>query len=151
MPLQSYFFKFFVLFSSTILIIFTVWYFLVREESVDWVSSHVIHQSSPYAVTTTDDGKVIVDNVVLGYGFSLPAGFKTSGARNFSFFLEEDDQKLCAIRHYYLEMSRGSSTATKLVVPIKTGQLVFELAESAGEKADCAVYLKQIESSLITD
>ncbi|MDO8667751.1 MAG: hypothetical protein Q7K35_01480 [bacterium] len=120
---------------------------MVREESFDWISSQVVHQVSPYAVTETDK-YLIVDNVVLGYEFRMPKDFKTAGARNLSFFMEEAGGKKCEIRHYYIRADKQKTIAIegeKIVIPFKEVKLIFELAEPKMEKTACAEYLKQIK------
>lgn len=151
---NNYSVKIIILFVATFIGLFAIWYALVREESVDWITSRVVRQVSPYAVAASDDGEVIIDNVVIGYYFSLPPGFKTTGARNLTFYLEEDGRKKCEIRHYYNRAGKGKSataTAEKIVIPLKEIELIFELAGAGTEKTDCARYLEQIKADLIAD
>jgi len=146
---QNNFIKFLVLFVFTSANIFMVWSFMIREEGPDWLNSQVAHQVSPYTITETDRG-AIINNIVMGYEFKLPAGFKTTGARNFSFFLEEDGKKKCEIRHYLSadRVKKISSGDGKVVILFNNAELVFELVVAETEKAFCAEYLKQIEDSL---
>lgn len=149
---QNYFNKIVILFIATFANIFVVWYFMIRAESSDWISSLVVHQVSPYAVTE-DGGGLIINNVIMGYEFKLPQGFKTIGARNFSFFMEEDGQKKCEIRHYHVNADKAKqllSDDKKAVVLLNDAKLVFELADQ-GETNDCLKYLSQIEANLTTD
>jgi len=127
---QNYFKKIAVLFLATFAGIFAVWYGLVKQESVDWLVGQVAHQVSPYAVSETYDGAIIT-NVVAGYAFTLPPGFKTTGARNLSFYLEDGGGKKCEIRH----KADGSN-------------LVFELVNE-NEAAVCKKYLERIKKSVI--
>lgn len=150
---QNYFNKFAILFIITFANIFVIWYFMIREESSDWISSWVVHQVSPYAIAE-DSGGLTVNNVIMDYEFSLPKGFKTTGARNFRFFMEEDGQKKCEIRHYYVSADKAkelSSDAGKVVIPFNNTKLVFELVGTETEKNFCAKYLQQIEDSIITN
>lgn len=128
---QNYFFKIFVLFVATFTGIFAIWYSLIRAESADWITSQIVHQASPYAVTTADNGEIIIGNALAGYEFKLPLGFKTNGARNLSFYLEDGGVKKCEIRH-------------------QAKNLVFELADQK-EKNDCGKYLSEIKNSLAVD
>ena len=126
---------------------------MIREESADWISSQVVHQVSPYAIAENSSG-LIIDNVIMGYEFKLPQGFKTIGARNFSFFMEEEGQKKCEIRHYYINADKAkklSSDDKKIVVSLDNTKLVFELVGTKTEKDFCAKYLKQIEASITTE
>ncbi|MDP2709350.1 MAG: hypothetical protein Q8O93_04915 [bacterium] len=129
MPTNNYFFKIIILSAATMSGLFAIWYALARQESVDWVVGQVGHQVSPYAVTDTGDGMIVTD-VVRGYTFILPAGFKTSGARNLSFYLEDAGVKECEIRHYYNQSAR------------------FELIDGIKTSA-CVKYLDKIEKSLV--
>lgn len=124
---------------ATFASIFIIWYSLVRPESSDWLVAQVVHQVSPYAVSQTPDG-LIIGNVVAGYEFKTPPGFKTLGARNLSFYLEEEGVKKCEIRHY---VKRAGVVA-------KAENLVFELTDKR-EKDVCGKYLLSIRNSLAVD
>jgi hypothetical protein len=89
----------------------------------------------------------------MGYEFRLPGGFQTVGARNFSFFMEEDGRKICEIRHYYINANRAKqllSDDKKAVVLFNQAKLVFELANKE-EINDCAKYLLEIKNNLAVD
>ncbi|MDD4900926.1 MAG: hypothetical protein PHS62_02315 [Patescibacteria group bacterium] len=147
----NYYNKIVILFIATFANIFIMWYFLVREESVDWISSQIIHQASPYAMTVAEDGKVIIDNVILGYGFVLPKGFETAGAKNLSFYIMADGGKKCEIKHYYVRADKAGGEAAdtrKMIIPFRSNNLIFELTGSEADKSLCAGYLKQIKDSL---
>lgn len=128
MAQQNYLRKFIILFIATIAAIFAIWYAMIRQESADWITGQVVHQTSPYIVANLNDGTVIIDNVVAGYEISLPKGFKTNGARNLIFYLEEGGRKKCLIRH-------------------QAKNLVFELVDDK-EKDVCGRYLNEIKNSL---
>lgn len=150
---QNYFNKIVILFIATFANIFVIWYFMIRAESSDWISSRVAHQVSPYVITEHSSG-LIVDNVILGYEFRLPQGFKTIGARNFSFFMEEGGEIKCEIRHYYINADRAkklSSDDKKAVILLNNAKLVFETVGTETGKTVCAKYLKQIEDSITMD
>ncbi|OGF24552.1 hypothetical protein A3H09_00605 [Candidatus Falkowbacteria bacterium RIFCSPLOWO2_12_FULL_45_13] len=150
----DYSIKITVLFLSTLVSIFIIWYALVREESADWISAQIVHQASPYAVTEAADGRLIVDNVVMGYGFNLPRGFKTAGARNLEFYREEDGKKTCPAKHYNIiakQADAGTESDGRVIVPYNGLVLVFDLTGPASEWADCMGYLKQIKPTLFTE
>jgi|GEM_PF-1635355 len=150
---QSYFNKIVILFIFTFINIFIIWFFMIREESSDWISEQVIHQVSPYVITD-DNGGLTVDNVIIGYEFRLPLGFNTVGARNLSFSLEKDGQKLCEIKHYYVNVNKAKkleSDSEKSVILFNNTKLVFELAGKNTEKDLCSKYLASIENSLIVN
>lgn len=149
---QNYTLKFIFLFLATFAGIFAIWFVLMREESVDWLSSQIIHQVSPYAITDTEDG-LIVSNVLLGYGFDLPKGFKTNGAKNLILFKEEADIKKCEIKHFYLNIGKTNGLAeneARLIMPLRQQKLVFELMNES-EIKDCGKYLVRIKSSFAVD
>lgn len=148
---QNYTLKFLILFLATGAGIFAIWYALMREESVDWLSSQISHQVSPYAVTETEDG-LIITNVLIGYGFDLPTGFKTTGAKNLVLFREEAGGKKCEIKHFYLNAAKAKGLAdieTRLIIPLRQRKLVFELVNKS-EIDDCGKYLEEIKSSVVS-
>ena len=149
---QNYSAKIIVLFLATLAGIFVIWYALIREQSADWISSQIVHQASPYAVSEIGNG-LIINNVILNYEFRLPRGFKTDGARNLNFFMEEADRQKCEIRHYYLNEGKARGLAageTRLIIPLRRQKLVFELVNQA-EKGRCEGYLKQIKVNSTTE
>ncbi len=133
---SNYFLKITVLFLATGAGIFAIWYALIREDSAVWLTSQVVHQASPYAVTETDDG-LIIGNVVAGYEFSLPRGFKSLGARNLTFYLGAAGEKTCEIRHY-VKKSGGK---------LKAENLIFELVDK--NENGCEKYLSVIKNSVL--
>lgn len=122
--------KIIILFLATLAGIFAIWFALIRQESADWLVGQVAHQVSPYAVSETSDGAIIT-NVVADYAFTLPPGFKTTGSRNLSFYLEQGGEKKCETRHR-----------------IEGGNFVFELIDES-EISICGRYLKKIKNSVI--
>jgi hypothetical protein len=143
---QNYTIKFLILFLATGAGIFAIWYALVREESVDWLSSQIAHQISPYAIAETEDN-LIINNAVVGYEFSLPNKFKALGSRKLVLFIEEAGEKKCEIRHYYLKSGEALENQTKVVLSAKYGKLVFEL-EDKNQTNDCEVYLLEIKKNI---
>ena len=141
-----------ILFLATFAGIFAIWYALIREESVDWVSAQISHQSSYYAITEIDTG-LAVSNVLIGYDFNLPKGFKAIGIRNLNIYIEEGGLKKCEIKHSYLNANKARGLVdneTKLIIPLRQQVLVFELLNKA-EKDDCGKYLREIKNSLVID
>ena len=142
--------KILILFLATFAGIFSIWYALMREESVDWVVGQISHQASPYAVTETEDG-LIISNVLIGYGFDLPKGFKTTGAKNLVLYREEAGVKQCEIKHFYFNANKANGLAdseTKLIIPVRQQKLAFELVDKS-EINDCKKYLQNIKDSLV--
>jgi len=148
---KNYYNKIVILFIATFANLFLLWFFMIRPEGLDWISSQIVHQVSPYAVSETKNG-LIINNVVMGYEFSLPKGFKTAGARNLTVYLETDGRKKCEIKHYYVQANKVEkliSDDNKVVYLLNNARLIFEPIGAAEEKTLCAKYLKQIEASLM--
>lgn len=133
---NNYFTKILALMLATAAGIFAIWFALIRQDSADWITSQVVHQASPYAVSEDGDG-LIISNVVAGYEFKAPVGFKSAGARNLSFYLENGGQKKCEIRHY----------VKKPKVKLEKENLVFELTNQ--EEIGCEKYLLTIRDSVL--
>ncbi|MBI4779201.1 hypothetical protein HY797_01975 [Candidatus Falkowbacteria bacterium] len=143
---KNYTLKIVLLFLATGAGIFAIWYALMREESVDWLSSQISHQASPYAITVTEND-LIISNVISGYEFILPNKFKTLGSKNLVLFIEEAGKKKCAIRHYYLKSGEALENQAKVVLSAKYGKLVFESADK-NQTNDCGKYLLEIKKNI---
>lgn len=146
MARQNYTLKFIILFLATFAGILAIWYSMIRQESADWITSQVVHQVSPYAVTATGQS-LIVSNVVAGYEFVLPGNFQTSGARNLILWREQDGRQFCLIKHYYIKPASAARIADNEYGFIKSagsGQLVFELVNQA-EKDACQEELEAMK------
>ena len=149
---KKYTIKILILFLATGLSIFAIWYALMREESVDWLSSKITHQVSPYAITEDETG-LIISNVIIGYGFNLPKGFKTAGAKNLNFFMGEAEAKKCEIKHYYLSSNKANGleiNEARLIIPLRQQKVVFELVDMS-ESSSCGKYLDSIENSFLAN
>ncbi len=149
---KNYTVKFLILFLATFAAVFAIWYTLMREESVNWLSSQIVHQISPYVIAETEDD-LIVSNPLMGYDFSLPKGFKTNGAKNISFFMEEGGVKKCQIKHYYLNANKANNLEaqeTRLIIPLLQKKLVFDLVNKS-EINDCGKYLLEIKNNIVVD
>jgi hypothetical protein len=126
---------------------------MIREESSDWISTQVVHQVSPYVVSE-NSGRLSVENVVLGYHFNLPRGFRTVGARKFILFLEKENEQECAIKHYNLAAEKAKtivSDGQREVVLFNNSKLIFESIGTSVEKDICSKYLKDISQSVLFD
>lgn len=147
---KNYTIKILILFIATFVGIFAIWYAMVREESVDWISSQVAHQVSPYAITETDSS-IIIGNVVMGYEFSLPKDFKTVGSRNLTLFIEEAGQKKCEIKHSVIGADKAKQLIVdnnRAVISLRESKLIFELVNQE-EKNNCEKYLLGIRNNLM--
>jgi hypothetical protein len=149
---RNYTIKILILFLATFASIFAIWYALMREQSVDWLSSQIAHQISPYTITENEDG-FFIDNMLLGYGFSLPEGFRTNGAKNLVLFIDEAGQKKCEIKHFYINADKDNGLAaseTTLIIPFHQQKLVFELVNKTDQDV-CIEYLDEISRSVINN
>jgi len=147
---KNYTIKILILFLATLVSIFAIWYVLMREESVDWLSSQISHQLSPYVMAENENG-FFIDNTLLGYGFNLPEGFKTNGAKNLVLFMGEADKKKCEIKHFSLDTNKANglmTDETKFIIPSDRKKLVFELVNK-NEINDCEKYLMEIKNSIM--
>ncbi|MFA4833972.1 MAG: hypothetical protein WC619_03965 [Patescibacteria group bacterium] len=75
-----------------------IWWALVREESVEWITGQIVHNPSPYAVTLLEDGRTIVGNVVKGFEITLPPGWQAKELRSPSFYLNENEALVCEVK-----------------------------------------------------
>jgi hypothetical protein len=146
---KNYTIKIFILFLTTCISIFVIWYALMRHESVDWLSSQIAHQISPYFMVETENG-FTVHNMLFGYNFNLPENFKTNGSKNLVLFIDEADQKKCEIKHFLIKANSLEVSETRLIVPMRQQELVFELVNKA-EKDACAKYLEEIKKSVVSN
>lgn len=149
---KNYTIKIFILFLTTCISIFGIWHVLMRHESVDWLSSQIAHQISPYIMAETENG-FIIKNVLLGYSFNLPEDFITQGSRNLVLFINEAGQKKCEIKHFYInnnEVNDLATNETKLVIPLNDKKLIFELINKT-ERDACKGYLDEINKSVISN
>ena len=146
---KDYTIKILILFLATGAGVFAIWYTMIREQSADWISAQVVHQVSPYAVTETEDG-LIISNVLIGYGFDLPKGFKTTGAKNLVLFREEAGVKKCEIKHHFSRAEKAADSQAKIVLSAESGGLVFELVNQ-NEINDCGKYLREIKDNAVVN
>jgi len=149
---KNYAIKILFLFLATGAGIFAIWYALMREESVDWVSAQIAHQPSYFAITETDRG-LIISNVLAGYDFNMPKGFKATGARNLDMYMEGEGKKQCEIKHSVRPAGKAGGLAaaeTRLIIPFGRQKLVFELVDKS-EINDCGKYLMVIKNNLVGD
>ncbi|MFH0956043.1 MAG: hypothetical protein V1801_02415 [Candidatus Falkowbacteria bacterium] len=149
---KNYTLKILILFLATSAGIFAIWYALMRDESVDWLSSQIVHQASPYVMTETEDG-LFVSNVLLGYGFNLPEDFKTTGSKNLSFFMEEAGEKKCEIKHSVVTEDTANKfmpSNSRAVISLRELKFIFELANTA-EQDVCGKYLEEIKNIVFSD
>ncbi|MFA5359711.1 MAG: hypothetical protein WC349_02010 [Patescibacteria group bacterium] len=149
---KKYTIKFFILLLTTCISIFGIWYALMRHESVDWLSSQIAHQISPYVMVETENG-FTVRNMLFGYNFNLPENFKTNGSKNLVLFIDEAGQKKCEIKHFYVNGNKANDLVadeTRLIIPLNDKKLIFELINKT-EKDACAKYLEEIKKSVVSN
>jgi len=95
---KNYVLKIIVLMVSTMLGVWLIWYTMVREESIDWISGQIIHQAYPYAITQLEDSRVIVGNVVKGFEVTLPAGWQVKEVKHPIFYYSRNEETICEIK-----------------------------------------------------
>lgn len=91
-----------------------IWWALVREESVEWITGQVVHNPSPYAVTLLEDGRTIVGNVVLGFEVTLPSGWQAKELRSPSFYFNEGEAVVCEVKSNIKRTGEDVNTASLL-------------------------------------
>jgi hypothetical protein len=75
-----------------------IWWALVRDESVDWITGQLVHNPSVYAITQMDDGRTIVGNVLDGFEITLPTGWKATQGKAPDFYFDINGQGICEIK-----------------------------------------------------
>lgn len=78
---------------------FVIWWALVREDRVEWITGQIIHNPSPYAITRLDDGRTIVGNVLKGFEITLPKDWQVEGSRSVNFYFRKENELLCAVEN----------------------------------------------------
>ncbi|MDD5032300.1 MAG: hypothetical protein PHR36_04660 [Patescibacteria group bacterium] len=91
-----------------------IWWALVREESVDWITGQIIHNPSPYAITQMEDGRTIVGNVVKGFEITLPSGWQARELRSPDFYLNEGENVICEVKSVIKKTGEDVSVASLL-------------------------------------
>ncbi len=99
---QNYYLKFGILILSTFTSIFLIWYTMVRQESVDWISGQVVHQPNTYAISQTEQGLTVVSNILYNFQIILPAGFKVQESRNPVYYYGKENKIICQIKNQIL-------------------------------------------------
>jgi len=94
---KNYIFKILVLVIAAVLAELSIWWAMVREESVDWIAGQIVHQPWPYAISEIDDGRIIVGNVLIGFEVTLPAEWQVVKSKHPSFYLGEIDNMTCEV------------------------------------------------------
>ncbi len=102
---QNYGLKFGILILSTVTSVFLIWYTMVRQESVDWISGQVMHQPSTYAISTTEQGMTVVSNVLYNFQIILPVGFKVAESKNPVYYYEANGKTVCQVKNYVLSLN----------------------------------------------
>lgn len=102
---QNYGLKFGILILSTVSSLFLIWWTMVRQESVDWISGQVVHQPNTYAISTTEQGATVISNVLYNFQIILPVGFKVAESRNPAYYYEADGRTICQVKNYVLSFN----------------------------------------------
>jgi len=95
---KYYLIKIIVLVLAAVLGELIIWWALVREESVDWITGQLVHNPSVYAISQLEDGRIIVGNVLDGFEITLPPGWEAEEKRVPGFSFKVDGQPICEIK-----------------------------------------------------
>jgi hypothetical protein len=95
---KYYLIKIFILVLFAVLGELFIWWALVRDESVDWITSQLVHNPSVYAISQIEDGGTIVGNVLYGFEITLPVGWQAEEKRVPDFNFLVDGQIICRIK-----------------------------------------------------
>lgn len=87
---------------------------MFKEDNVDWLIGHVVHNPWPYAITQIEDGRTIIGNVIIGFEVTLPAGWQVERLKYPSFYLSRDDELICEIKSNIIK-SREETDVAKLL------------------------------------
>ncbi|MDD5071224.1 MAG: hypothetical protein PHQ42_00585 [Patescibacteria group bacterium] len=123
-----------------------IWWALVREESVEWITGQLVHNPSVYAITQLDDGRTIIGNVLDGFEIILPEGWQAKELRSPNFYFNENGNLLCEIKSKverrgedvnvplllkeqegFVRVSAGLTPAVKKEQTTKAGDFIYEL------------------------
>lgn len=86
-----------------------IWWALVRDESVDWITGQLVHNPSVYAISQMEDGRIIVGNVLDGFEITLPPAWEAEQQKTPSFSFRVDGQMICEIKS---RVKRGKEEAS---------------------------------------
>ncbi len=84
----------------TIIAEVVIWWAIIREDSVDWITSRIVHNPWPYAISELDDGRIIVGNVVKDFEITVPTGWEIERSKHPIFYIkdEESGEWVCEMR-----------------------------------------------------
>jgi len=94
---KNYLIKIIVLVLAAVLGELFIWWGMVREESIDFLSGQILHNPWPYAVSLMEDDRTVVGNVTLGFEIVLPVDWQVKKLKNPSYFLSDNEAIICEI------------------------------------------------------
>lgn len=92
---KNYFVKIIILSLATIIGVVAIWWAMARQESIDWLSSQILHKPSGYAISLTEEGSTIVTDVINKFQITLPSGFRVIEEGDLIFYVEDQDKSIC--------------------------------------------------------
>jgi len=95
---KYYLIKIAVLLIVTVVAELSIIYAMAKEDNIDWLVGHVVHNPWPYAITTIEDGRTIVGNVNQGFEITLPVPWKVIRTHHPSFYLYQEEEVICDIK-----------------------------------------------------
>lgn len=154
---KSYWIKIAIVVLAAVIAELVIWWAMVREESVDWIGTQVLHQPYAYAITEIDDGRIVVGNVVKGFEVTLPAGLEVVRSKNPTFlFKQETGEVICQIKsnitHYgkHMDVSELQSEQDKPFTRIYAGNKMAIKSEQISDQEEFIYELKiPIDSSAV--
>jgi len=111
---KNYLLKIIVLVLAAVLGELIIWWAMVREESVEWISGRILHQPYAYAITELEDGRVVVGNVIKGFEITLPAGWRTEKLRYPGFYFDRGGELVCEVKSNIVEYKEKINIAKLL-------------------------------------
>ena len=109
---QHYLLKIAILILATLVAELAIWWSMIRPDGVDWLSSQIIHQPYPYAISQLDNGQIAVTNVIKGFTIILPADFQVIESKQPSFYLGQTSQPTCLIKSELASLGQHQNLAS---------------------------------------
>ena len=95
---KYYLVKIAVLLTVTVIAELSIIYAMTKENNIDWLVGHVVHNPWPYAITTIEDGRTIVGNIAQGFEITLPVSWQVKRTRHPNFYLYQGEESICDIK-----------------------------------------------------
>ena len=107
---KYYLIKIAVLLTVTVVAELSIIYAMTKENNIDWLVGHVVHNPWPYAITTIEDGRTIVGNVNQGFEITLPTSWEVIRTHHPSFYLYNNNEVVCDIKSDIIRFKDADET-----------------------------------------